>query len=140
MRRRGVAVEKLGLGFAAALIAGSSGLFFLPELLPQSWTHAHAVSTALSDGFAGTLAGAIGPNPVALSAIAPLALTVLLYGVRKLRPALAGFGFGVAGALLFAAISGTVDVHYMPNFLDPIWLAAQAGIAALLATAVIRKT
>jgi serine protease len=140
MRRRGVAVEKLGLGFAAALIAGSSGLFFLPELLPQSWTHAHAVSTAVSDGFAGTLAGAIGPNPVALSAIAPLALTVLLYGVRKLRPALAGFGFGVAGALLFAAISGTVDVHYMPNFLDPIWLAAQAGIAALLATAVIRKT
>jgi serine protease len=139
MRRRGVAVEKLGLGFAAALIAGSSGLFFLPELLPQSWTHAHAVGAALSDGFAGTLAGAIGPNPLVLSALAPLALTVLLYGVRRLRPALAGFGFGVAGALLFAAISGTVDVHYMPNVLDPIWLAVHAGVAGLLATAVLRK-
>jgi serine protease len=139
MRRRGVGVEKLGLGFAAALIAGSSGLFFLPELLPQSWTHAHAVGAALSDGVADTLAGAIGPNPLVLSAFAPLALTVLLYGVRKLRPALAGFGFGVAGALLFAAIAGTVDVHYMPNMLDPIWLAAQAAVAGLLATAVLRK-
>ena len=73
------------------------------------------------------------------SAIAPLALTVLLYGVRKLRPALAGFGFGVAGALLFAAVSGTVDVRYVPGFLDPIWLAVHAGVAALFATAVIRK-
>src|SRR4029079_6502033 len=99
MRRRGIAVEKLGLGFAAALFAGSSGLFFLPELLPQSWTHAHAVGAALSDGFGETLARAIGPNPLVLSAIAPLALTILLYGLRKLRPALAGFSFGVAGAL-----------------------------------------
>jgi len=139
MRRRGIGVEKLGLGFAAALIAGSSGLFFLPELIPQSWTHAHAVGSALSDGFAGTLAGAIGPNPLTLSAVVPLALTVLLYSVRKLRPALAGFSFGVAGALLFAAISGTVDVHYMPNVLDPIWLALHAGVAGILATAVLRK-
>ena len=139
MRRRGIAVERLGLGFVAALIAGSSGLFFLPELVPGSWTHAHAVGAALSDGFTGTLAGAIGSNPLALSALAPLALIVLLYGVRKLRPALAGFGFGVAGALLFAAISGTVDVHYIPNFLDGLWLAAHAGVAGLLATAVIRR-
>ena len=53
------------------------------------------------------------------SAVAPLALTVLLYGVRKLRPALAGFGFGVAGALLFAAVSGTVDVRYVPELPRP---------------------
>jgi serine protease len=139
MRRRGIAVEKLGLGFAAALIAGSSGLFFLPELLPQSWTHVHAVGAALSDGVADTMAGAIGSNPLVLSAAVPLVLTAVLYGVRKLRPALAGLGFGVAGALLFAAISGTIDVSYMPNVLDPIWLAAQAGIAALVATAVVRK-
>ena len=50
-----------------------------------------------------------------------------------------GFGFGVAGALLFAAVSGTVDVRYVPDVLDPIWLAAHAGVAALFATAVIRK-
>jgi serine protease len=139
MRRRGIAVERLGPGFAVALLAGSSGLFFLPGLLPQSWTHLHAVGAALSGGYADTLTGALGSNPLVYSAIAPLALTVLLYGVRKLRPALAGFGFGVAGALLFAAVSGTVDVRYVPGFLDPIWLAVHAGVAALFATAVIRK-
>jgi serine protease len=139
MRRRGIGVQRLGLGFVAALIAGSSGLFFLPELVPASWTHAHAVGAALSDGFTGTLTGLIGPNPFALSAVAPLALIVLLYGVRKLRPALAGFGFGVAGVLLFAAISGTVDVRYMPDLLDPIWLALNAGVAAVVAGAAIRK-
>jgi len=139
MRRRGIAVERLGPGFVVALLAGSSGLFFLPGLLPQSWTHVHAVGAALSGGFADTLTGALGSNPLVYSAIAPLALTVLLYGVRKLRPALAGFGFGVAGALLFAAVSGTVDVRYVPGFLDPIWLALHAGVAALFATAVIRK-
>jgi serine protease len=139
MRRRGVAVERLGPGFAAALLAGSSGLFFLPGLLPQSWTHLHGVGAALSGGFADTLTGALGSNPLVYSAIAPLALTVLFYGARKLRPALAGFGFGVAGALLFAAVSGTVDVRYVPGFLEPIWLAVHAGVAALFATAVIRK-
>jgi serine protease len=139
MRRRGIPVERLGLGFAAALIAGSSGLFFLPELLPASWTHAHAVGTALSDGFTGSVAGLIGSNLLSLSAVAPVALVVLLYGVRKVRPALAGFGFGVAGALLFAAVGGTVDVRYMPDLLDPIWLALNAGVAALVAAAAIRK-
>jgi serine protease len=141
MRRRGVGVERLGPGFVAALVVGSSGLFFLPGMLPQSWSHVHAVGGALSTGFADTLAGALGAsgNPLVFSAVAPLALTVLLYGVRQLRPALAGFGYGVAGTLLFAAISGTVDVRYVPNFLDAIWLAAHAGVAALFATAVIRK-
>ena len=55
MRRRGIAVERLGPGFVVALLAGSSGLFFLPGLLPQSWTHAHAVGAALSGGFTDTL-------------------------------------------------------------------------------------
>ena len=63
-----------------------------------------------------------------------------MYGVRRLRPALAGFGFGIAGALLFAAVSGTVDVRYVPDFLDRAWLGAHAAVAALFAAAVIRKS
>jgi serine protease len=144
MRRRGIAVERLGPGFVAALLAGSSGLFFLPALLPASWTHLHAIGGALSTGYIDALAGVMGANGggslLLYSAVLPLALTVLLYGARKLRPALAGLGFGVAGALLFAAVSGTVDVRYVPDFLDPIWLAAHAGIAVLLSTAVLRKS
>jgi serine protease len=144
MRRRGIAIERLGPGFVVALIVGSSGLFFLPGLIPNGWQHTQAVASALSTGFADAATGALGAtahgNPLVHSAILPLALTVLLYGVRKLRPALAGFGFGVAGALLFAAVTRIVDIRFVPNFLDPIWLVAHAAVAALFATAVIRKS
>ena len=123
MRRRGAALEKLGPGFAAALLAGSSGLFFLPALMPNGWTHGQAVASALSTGFADGVTGALGAtfygSPLLYSAVVPLGLTVLLYGVRKLRPALAGFGFGVAGALLFAAVTHIVDVRFVPELPRP---------------------
>ena len=67
-------------------------------------------------------------------------LTLLLYGVRKLRPALAGFGFGVAGALLFAAIAHTVDLRFVPDSLERFWLFGQAAIAGLFATISLRKS
>ena len=78
-------------------------------------------------------------NPLLWSAVVPMALIVLLYGFPRLRPALAGFGFGIAGALLFAAVAGTVDVRFVPDFLDRFWLAAQATVAGLFAAAVLRK-
>ena len=60
MRRRGIAVERLGPGFVAALIVGSSGLFFLPGLLPQSWSHAHAVGGGAVGRVRGHDCGALG--------------------------------------------------------------------------------
>jgi serine protease len=140
MRRRGVGVEKLGLGFGLALLAGSSALSILPPLVPASWPHAQTVMSALSTGFTdiGLGATAFG-SPLIHSAAIPLGLTVLLYGVRRLRPALAGLGFGVAGALLFGAVSGTVDVRFIPEAIGPLWLALNAVVAALFAAAVIRK-
>jgi serine protease len=139
IRRRGRSTIGLGLGFAAALVAGSSGLF----LLPFAISSVHPVVAALSSGFTLDVAHLLGPgaygNPLLWSAIAPMLLTVLLYGVPRLRPALAGFGFGIAGALLFAAVTSTVDVRYVPDFLDRFWLAAQAGLAAIFASAVLRK-
>jgi hypothetical protein len=99
--------------------------------------------SAVSQGFPLGVAEALGPagaaNPLVWSAIAPLGLIVLLYGVARLRPALAGFAFGVAGALMFAAIAGVINVAYVPDFLDRAWLATHACIAALFGTAVIRK-
>jgi serine protease len=141
LRRRG-GLERLGLGFVLALVVGSSGLFALPFVL-----HSHNVITdVVSSGFAQNLenlGAALGPasagNPLVWSAVAPLGLIVLLYGVRRLRPTLAGFAFGVAGALLFAGLSGIVDVRYVPDVLDRVWLVGHAAIAALFATAVIRK-
>jgi serine protease len=140
LRRRGRGFERLGGGFLAALVIGSSGFFVLPFLVPAG----HPAVAALSSGFTLSMAGLLGSsafgNPLLWSAIAPLSLTVLLYGVRRMRPALAGFGFGIAGALLFAAVSGTVDVRYVPDFLDRVWLCTHAGVAALFAGAAIRKS
>jgi serine protease len=140
LRRRARATIRLGLGFAAALIAGSSGLFLLPYFVSAS---AHPLVAALSSGFADDVAATLGGvaygNPLLWSALVPVVLTALLYGVPRLRPALAGFGFGMAGALLFAAVANTVDVRFIPDFLDRFWLAANAAAAALLAAAVVRK-
>jgi serine protease len=143
LRRRGRGVERLGLGFLAALVVGSSGIFLLPFVVPGGHPILGAIAGTLSSGFTLTVASLLGPaaygNPLLWSAIAPLAFTVLFYGFPRLRPALAGFGFGVAGALLFSAVSGAVDVRYVPDFLDRVWLCAHAGVAALFAGAVIRK-
>jgi serine protease len=138
VRRRGIAVGHFGLGFAAALVAGSSGLFFLPGLTPESWTHAHAVAGALSGGITDLATGPLGAT-LLYSALAPVGLIVLLYGVRRLRPALAGFGFGVAGALLFTALGHTVGLRFIPDALEPLWLAGQAAIVGFFASACLRK-
>jgi serine protease len=139
IRRRGRSLIRLGGGFLAALIAGSSGLFLLPFVSSS----VHPLVSWLSSGFTLDVANALGPaalgNPLLWSAILPMTLTVVFYGVPRLRPALAGFGFGIAGVLLFAAVTNTVDVRYVPDFLDRFWLAAHATVAALFATAVLRK-
>jgi serine protease len=139
LRRRGRSAIGLGLGFVTTLIAGSSGLFVLPLITSSI----HPLVAALSSGFTMDVASALGPaalgNPLLWSAALPMVLTVLFYGMPRMRPALAGFGFGIAGTLLFAAVSNTIDVRYVPDFLDRFWLAAHAAAAGIFATAVLRK-
>ncbi|HSZ81134.1 MAG TPA: S8 family serine peptidase, partial [Polyangia bacterium] len=136
LRRRGGA-GRLGLGFVAALVVGSSGLFALPFIVPGH----HAVLSLLSEGAPLALSSLLGfGNPLVWSAALPLGFIVLFYGVPRLRPALAGFAFGFAGALLFAATTRLVDVSFVPSFLDRAWLAANACLCAVLATSVLRKS
>src|SRR5579871_1031451 len=136
-RRRGIAVGKLGLGALAAFVVGASGLD-LTWAVPLSWTHAHTAAGVLSTGYTDLASGRLSATLV-YSAAAPVLLTLLFYGVRRMRPALAGFGFGVAGALLFAAIAHTVDLRFIPDAIEPYWLGAQAAIAGLFATFNLRK-
>ena len=136
-RRRGIAVAKLGFGALAAFVVGASGID-LTWAIPLSWSHAHAVAGALSGGFTDLSGGPLSATLI-YSAAVPVLLTLLLYGVRRLRPALAGFGFGVAGALLFAAIAHTVDLRFIPDAVEPYWLGGQAALAGLFATASLRK-
>jgi serine protease len=136
-----------GAGFIAALVVGSSGLFFMPALLSFLWrgglTQGNPIidlaSTGLLDAADGLLPVAFRGNPLLWSALLPVGLTGLLYGAGRLRGALAGFGFGVAGALLFAAIASTFDVRVVPDLLDRPWLAANAVLSAIVACAVLRR-
>ena len=126
---------------------GSSGLFvlrFLPwsSFLGASSFGAGAIDLASSgvlDGADALLRPAFRGSPLVWSAVLPVGLTALLYGAGRLRGALAGFGFGIAGALLFAAVSSTFDVRVIPDVLDRAWLVANAMLAAAVATVVLRR-
>jgi serine protease len=137
LRRRGVSTIRFGWGALAAFVLGSSG-FDLAWAIPISWSHAHTAAVALSGGFTDLARGPISATLV-YSAIAPVGLIVLLYGARRLRPLLAGFGFGVAGALLFAALGHTVSLRFVPDGLEPAWLAGQAAVTAIFASACLRR-
>ncbi len=152
-RAFGQGLVRLRGGFAAGLILGSSGLFllrFLPFWFP-SWVPSFLGPSGFGSGVldvaaAGALDGAdafLRPafrgSPLIWSALLPVGLTALLYGAGRLRGTLAGFGFGIAGALLFAAVSSTFDVRAIPDVLDRAWLVANAVLAAVVATAVLRR-
>jgi serine protease len=114
LKRRRRLMGGLGAGFAAALFAGAVGM---PEVL----------------GFLGSFS-----NPLLFSAALPVLGVGLLYGVKKLRPAVAGVAFGIAGALLFGAIAYVADVSFVPDFLDRAWLLANAALAAVIGLIVLR--
>jgi serine protease len=118
LRRRRRLSSGVGLGFGLALAAGSIGV---PE------------------GLASLAGPAAFGNPVFLSAMLPIVVIGLFYGLARLRPALAGLGFGVAGALLFGAIAYVADVRFVPDFLDRAWLIGNAVIAAAVASSTLRR-
>jgi len=136
--RRGRA-GKLGLGFVPALILGSSGLFVLPFLFGDTSGTVDLLSNGLLDGLDAVVRPSLRGTPLLWSLLLPLGLTAVGYGVPRLRGVLAGLGFGIAGALMFAAIAGNFDVRLIPDLLDRPWLAVNALGAATLATAVLRR-
>jgi len=137
-----------GMGFVAALILSSSGLFLLPSLISVLGVSPLAAGqsrllglagTGLLDGADGLLPAALRGNPLLWSALIPVGFTALLYGSQRLRGILAGLGFGVAGALLFAAVASSFDVRLIPDVLDRPWLVANALLSTLVAAATMRR-
>lgn len=136
MRRR-IAV---GGGFAGGLVMGASGLFFLPYI--SSCLASLPVIDTLTRGLPTwdlAILGSSGHgNVLFFSALIPLGLTALLFGVGKFRGILAGLGIGVAGHLLFHAVTGVADIQYMG--LDSLWLVANAAVLSAVSVVMLKKT
>ena len=130
---------KLGAGYLAGTLVGASGLFFLPYIFP-SLSSVPALYT-LTHGLPSWDLSLLGPsghgNALFFSALVPLALLAIGYGVPKARPVLAGIAVGVAAHLAFFAAAPLTTLHYVPAVfgLGVIWLAVNAiaciGIARL---------
>jgi serine protease len=128
-----------GGSLCAALVLGASGLFFLPSLGAPAWLSDSPPGGGALTSLAMLMDPAAQGNPLLWSALLPLMAIALFYGVRSLRPTLAGMSFGIAGALLFAACALPADVRFIPDVLDRAWLLANAIVATGLGSLVVKR-
>jgi serine protease len=142
LRRRGRLDVKAGPGMLAGLVAGACGLFVLPwatgMLVPEPFL------TLLSQPVMAWDLAAFGPgghaNPIFHSALLPLGLLLVFFGVPWLRGLVAGFALGGAAYLGFCSLWDTVDVTWLPwAFLDHAWLWLNAIACFFVAVIVLRK-
>jgi serine protease len=137
LRRRGH-LAALGWSAPAGLVVGASGLFFLPMLMGLPGPLAF-LGVSITEAIPATFAGFGLGNPLLLSAALPLAAVALLAGVQRLRPLLGGLAFGVAGALALVVVTAAVDVAFVPDAVDRLWLLLNVAACVLLGRAVLRK-
>jgi len=134
---------KIGAGYLGGVLIGASGLFFLPYLAPS--LSSAPVIGALTHGLPSWDLSLLGPaghgNALFFSALVPLALLAVGYGVPKARPVLAGVAVGVAAHLAFFAVVPLTAVQYVPSFfgLASIWLVVNAVACVALARIALRR-
>lgn len=141
VRRRGLLAVGLGPSYLVGVLLGASGLFFLPYL--GASIESLPLGDVLTRGLPSWDLAIFGPaghgNALFFSALIPLALVTGLYGVRRLRAPLAGLAAGVAGHLLFHTVVRLVDIQYVPNMFDEMWLAVNALACTGLGYLVLRR-
>ncbi len=123
--------------FYISWLFGSTGLFFLPAIIAKPFPGMEL----LTRGFTrwDFLISGPGPhNPLFLSILAPVILSVLLYKTPWQNLA-AGFTTGVAGAILWALLFSRADVAWIPGtlILDKLWLIINFAGGLFLAYLVI---
>ena len=128
---------RLGVGYVAGVTVGASGLFFLPYLAPaiSSWPGVELLTRGLPSWDISVLGPLAHGNALFFSALAPLALLALGYGLPRLRAPLAGVAIGVAAHLLFHVAVPMTEIQYMPSAfgVESLWLAFNALVAIGLA-------
>jgi serine protease len=142
LRRRGGLGVKLGPSYLAGVVLGASGLFFLPYVAPglSNLPVVHALTHGLPSWDLAVLGPAGHGNPVFFSALVPLALLVIGYGVPRARGLLAGVTIGVAAHLAFFAAVPLAAVH-VPAVLGTgaLWLLGNAVVCLGLARLTLRR-
>jgi serine protease len=142
LRRRGGLGVKLGPSYLAGVVVGASGLFFLPYVAPSlsSLPVVHALTHGLPSWDLSVLGASGHGNFLFFSALVPLALLAVGYGVRRARGLLAGVAIGVAAHLAFFAAVPLTAVH-VPAMLGTatLWLLVNAVACLALARLALRR-
>jgi serine protease len=126
---------KIGaVGYLGGVLFGASGLFFLPYLAPSLSTlpFVHALTHGLPSWDLSVLGVTGHGNALFFSALVPLALLAVGYGVPKARPILAGVAVGVAAHLAFFAAVPMASISVL-------WLAANAVACIAIARLALRR-
>ncbi len=142
LRRKGVLGVRLGPAYLAGVVVGASGLFFLPYVAPgvSSLPVVHALTHGLPSWDLSVLGVAGHGNLVFFSALIPLALLAVGYGVRRARAPLAGLAIGIAAHLAFFAAVPLTAIHAPAVLGGPvIWLFANALACLGLARLALRR-
>jgi serine protease len=142
LRRRGRLGVALGPSYLAGVVVGASGLFFLPYLAPglSSLPVIHALTHGLPSWDLAVLGPSGHGNAVFFSALVPLVLLAVGYGIRRARAPLAGLAIGVAAHLAFFAAVPLTQVHVPAMLgLGTLWLAANALVCLGQARLALRR-
>ena len=140
-RRNGGLGVKLGWTYLTGVLVGASGLFFLPYLAPEvsSWPVVGALTQGLPSWDLSLFGHDGHGNALFFSALIPLGLLALAYGVPKLRAPVAGVAIGVAAHLAFFAAVPMATVQAPIIGVAAIWLAINAIACLWLARLALRK-
>jgi serine protease len=76
-------------------------------------------------------------TPLFYSALAPLILTLLLGRLPLVNKLIIGFNAGVAGHLLYAALSNDATMLWIPPVIDKIWLLINCGLCLFMAWLIV---
>ncbi|MFA5508593.1 MAG: S8 family serine peptidase [Vulcanimicrobiota bacterium] len=145
----------LGLGLLICLVAGvsmlrrkalhhfvlmlppavlaSSGFFFLPVFFPGETAWCNMWTLGLPSWGIPILGAAHHGNPLFLSCLLPMLLSIVVVEKPVLRALVGGLAAGFAAHLLFAAVMSTVSVLYVPVLLGRLWLVANGLLCVFLA-------
>lgn len=120
------------LSIPTAVLA-SSGLYFLAILFPCNTSWSNFFTLGLPSWGIPLMGAANHGNPLFLSCLLPMLLSIVVVERPVLRSLVSGLASGFAAHLLFAAAFSTVSILYMPIVLGKLWLIGNGLLCVFLA-------